>query len=204
MVLDLVPIIFAIALAILGAIIGAWLQHRNWHRQRSEELREERTQRALSVAENIARLVDRRLYRQRRLLWALQRGDLDEIAVARQDYKDAVFEWMDNLGRIKAELWSSFDQHTATSFERQVHDKFAKIGREIEAAIRSSADNKLVQEEKKLNVLGYSSYRFVHSLLERISDENINGLSGKDSISFDNWNNLSSLVLLKRLFGLPS
>ena len=202
--LNLLLLLLSLGLAILGAFIGAWLQYRSWIHQNWQKLREEKTRVARATVEDAAKLVDRRLYRQRRLLWALQRSDTLETASALAEYQNAVAEWMDNLGRLKAELWLSFDRWTAIRFEEEIHDTFARVGRELETSIRHGRPSVFVKEEKELNRLGRSAYEFIHVLLERISSEDLSGLVGRDELSYRNWENLSTGFLARRLFGLPA
>lgn len=185
-------------------MIGAWLQQRSWKQQNWECVRERKIKSALSTVEDAARLFDRRLYRERRLLWAARKGNSNEIEAARSEYQIALFEWMDNLGRIKAELWVSFDQWTATRFEDELHDRLRKVGSRIEAKLQGKLRSALIEEERALNELGRSGYTFIHELLKRIEIENLNGLAGHDDISYENWNNLTSGYLIRRLLGLPA
>jgi hypothetical protein len=147
-------------------------------------------------------LIDRRLYRQRRLLWAIRRGDAEEIETERREYRSAVFNWMDSLGSLKAELWAGFDRWTAINFEAELHDRFARNGARLELALRTGQGTSLNYEERDLNSLGRSSYEFTQRLLGRIQREELNGLLGHFELSYDNWENLNSTFLLARLFGL--
>lgn len=200
--LNLGLLALSLVLAILGAIIGAWFQQRSWRNQHWEELRLQRIAAASRTAQDLSKFIDRRLYRQRRVIWAVRKGG-SEQAAAIEDYREAIFEWMDNLGRMKAELWQSFGRYTAIDFEDRIHDQFALVGRNIEAQIRKGRVNSLAQEEAALNRLGRTSYEFVHNLLSMISSEDLVGLRGRDIVSFENWDNLSTGFLIKRLFGIP-
>jgi hypothetical protein len=202
--INFVFLVLSLSLAVVGTVVGAWLQHRSWKHQQWEKLREDRTQAALATVERASQLIDRRLYRQRRLLWAVRRGLAAEIEVEKDEYRSAVFQWMDNLGRTKAELWVSFDQWTAISFEDQLHDPFARNGARIERALRTRQGTRLSEEERELNRLGRSSYEFMQQLLGRIQREEINGLVGRYELSYRNWENLTSGFLLARLFGLAA
>jgi hypothetical protein len=202
--LNLGLLTIAILLTIGGALLGASYQQRNWRFQNWERLREERVKQAVATVEVLAKLVDRRLYRQRRLLWASRSGASADIEIALKDYRAAIIEWMDNFGHLKAELWRSFDRYTAIQFEEEIHTPFASIGRKIEEKIRRNLPNLLSEEERQLDRLGRSSYQFVHMLLERIATEDLNGLRGRDSVSFENWDRLSISFLTKRLFGISS
>src|SRR5665213_298359 len=161
-------LILSLGLAVLGAAVGATLQHRSWKHQHWERLRKDRARAALATVERASELIDKRLYRQQRLLWAIRRRDSLEIEAARKEYQSAVYQWMDNLGRTKAELWTSFDRWTAVSFEEQLHDRFARNGRRIEVVLRTGWGTSLSDEEKDLNRLGRSAYQFMQNLLGRI------------------------------------
>lgn len=195
-------LIISLLLAIAGAAVGAWLQHGSWVQQNWDKLRSERKASALVVVQRASELFDRRLYRQRRLLWAVRGGDPPQIERELEEYRSAVFAWMDNLGRTKAELWASFDRWTATSFERELHDPLAEIGRRIERALRTGHGTMLSAEERDLNRLGRDGYEFMQRLLERIQDEDLEGLAGRYRLALNNWENLSVAYLLARLFGL--
>jgi|SRR5665213_1237744 len=198
-------LILSLGLAVLGAAVGATLQHRSWKHQHWERLRKDRARAALATVERASELIDKRLYRQQRLLWAIRRRDSLEIEAARKEYQSAVYQWMDNLGRTKAELWTSFDRWTAVSFEEQLHDRFARNGRRIEVVLRTGWGTSLSDEEKDLNRLGRSAYQFMQNLLGRIQREEISGLQGRHELSYRNWDNLSSAFLWARLFGvMPS
>lgn len=202
--LDFAFLVLSLGLALLGAVVGAWLQYRSWRQQHWEGLRERKSKVALSTVEGVSQLIDRRLYRQRRFLWSLRRGVPEEILIAQKDYQEAIFEWMDNLGRLKAELWLSFGRWAAVRFEEQIHNSFAKIGQSLEAKARSGIKGSFYTEERALNVLGRTAYEFTHMLLEKVASEELNGLIGRNTISFENWNNLTTSMLLRRLFGLPA
>jgi hypothetical protein len=189
-------------LAALTAIIAARLAHQNWQNQNWEQKREERRTAALSTVSTISHLIDRRLQRQRKFLWALRRKNPDDRESARLEYALAVTEWMDNLGRSKAALWADFDRYTMVSFEEDVHDEFARIGRSLEAAYRTGIPKPLIYEERDLNKLGRLTYEYTSDLLKKISAEDIRGLRDRWALTYENWDNLSSSYLLSRLFDL--
>jgi len=201
---NFVFLIISLGLAIAGAVVGAWLQHRSWVQQNWDKLRLDRKASALAVVQRASELFDRRLYRQRRLLWAVRGRDPKQIETELEEYRAAVFAWMDNLGRTKAELWASFDRWTATRLETELHDPLAEIGRRIERALLTERGTTLSAEERDLNRLGRSGYEFMQRLLERIQDEDLEGLVGRYRLTLNNWENLSISFLLARLFGLAN
>ena len=108
-VLSLIFVCFGIALTIVAGAVGAWLQHRYWGEQYQRQLQTNHKEEALDLTKELAGLMDRRLFRQRQFLWAVQSENNERIQEAIRDYRKAVFEWNDNFGRIKAGLWNSFD-----------------------------------------------------------------------------------------------
>jgi hypothetical protein len=71
----LAPILLGFLLTtVLGGFLGVYLQQRSWaHRFKVERATAERD-RAVQVFEETSRLLDRRLYRMRRLAWTLKRS----------------------------------------------------------------------------------------------------------------------------------
>jgi hypothetical protein len=189
-------------LAALTAVVAARLAHQNWQNQNWEQRREERRAAALSTVSTISHLIDRRLQRQRRFLWAVRRGAPQDREEAKVEYAAAVTEWMDNLGRSKAALWADFDRYTMVRFEDEVHDEFARIGRALERAYRTGRPVSLSNEESALNALGRSAYEYISDLLRRVNAEDIRGLRDRWALTYENWDNLSTSYLLSRLFDL--
>ena len=200
--LNILFIIFTIFLAIIGAFIGAWLQHRNWIRQNKENDRQERMQAAFSIAHQVATLIGKRTHRQRRIIWAIQSGNDDEIENERIEYKKSVDEWMQNLGRIKSELWTYYGKTESFSFEQDVHDLLASNGRKIEYCISNKKAIKIHEIEKDLDFITYKCFLFSQELLHRAQEQNIRGLQNRHLLIYSNWSNLSYSYLLNRLFGI--
>jgi hypothetical protein len=126
-------VLIAVLYIVLGAIgsvlvatLAAWLQYRGWVHQNFEKRRDEQKRAATELALEVARHMDRRLYRQRRLVWATRSGN--RIEQAQKEYREALFEWNDNYERIKAALWISFDRHAMLEFEEQIHNEFRLLG----------------------------------------------------------------------------
>lgn len=90
--LNFLFLVLSLALAVAGTAVGAWLQHRSWKHQHWEKIRTDRAEAALATVERASALIDKRLYRQRRLLWAIRRGDCTELEAERLEYRTAVFE----------------------------------------------------------------------------------------------------------------
>ena len=127
--------------SVLGGLLGYLLQSRAWTYQRQVQRRDERRQQALKTFEEVSVLLDRRLYRMRRLYWAARRkgqgtGDEAGITAARDDYREVLFEWNDNLNRTLALIETYFDSQTRTMLEDEVYDEFTVTGRGLEEIVR--------------------------------------------------------------------
>lgn len=69
---ELIPIIVGFALTtVVGGFLGSWLQQRTWDNQNKAELRQDELRRADDVCQQVSKLLDKRLYRMRRLHFAL-------------------------------------------------------------------------------------------------------------------------------------
>ncbi len=201
---SLIFTIFSIFLAILGAMIGARLQHRYWIRQNHETNRTERKNAAFSVAHRTLELIDRRINRQRRVLWAIRRGHPEDIEQERIAYKSAIDEWMENLGRLKAELWTSYGKDESDYIGDYIHNLIANNGRKIEEALRLKSKQPLTKIDEELNFISYRSFMFVQDLLSRAHEEKIRGLEDNYKVIYKNWENLSHSYLIARLFGISN
>src|SRR5215470_10034175 len=99
---QLILLIVGFALTgVLGSLLGFFLQNRAWAHQHDVGRRDEERLQALKTFEEVSSLLDRRLYRMRRLYWAARRkaqgsGDAAEIASARADYREVVTGWNDS------------------------------------------------------------------------------------------------------------
>lgn len=186
--------------AFLTAVVVAQMQHRSWQHQQWEKLRSDRTQAALVTVERALALIDKRVDRQRRFLWAIRRGHAKDLEVARREYLAAIVDWNDSFGQIAAELWVVFDRRTARHFESEVNDRLVRNGSHLEAAYRSGSKANLPEQE--LNELAAKSRNFMRQLLSRIQREDLSGLTVRYEISYENWDNLTLAFLWRRLFGV--
>jgi hypothetical protein len=79
-----------------------FLQLRSWRYQKRRALREEERQKASDVCQRISSLVDKRLYRLQRLLWAIVgcangRMTAEAIDDRLHEYDEVLYEWNDEL-----------------------------------------------------------------------------------------------------------
>lgn len=194
-------LLLTIALTLVGANVTAWLQHRTWMYQQRLKAQEEELIKAKNLVDTIAKLTDERLYRQRRLLWAIKSGSAD-IEESRRLYVNSLFDWNDNLGYIKSNIMFLFGRYEMNTFEETVHNGFQHIGSIIEGVMKGRLPkSELVKVENDLNRQGRVNYEYAHSLMEDVRNGSLPSFPDSSYVSFGNRENLSSIYLIQRLFG---
>jgi hypothetical protein len=167
---------------VVGSALAYVFQRRAWEQQHRAERREEERQRAVQTFEEVASLLDKRLYRMRRLNWAtlrhLESGrGLERIAAARDDYDDVLLTWNDNLNRILALVDTSFGHGVRRQMEVAVFEEFAAVGRALEDFVRRvSGDREGVEVpplKRRLNRLSHQVYRLDSQMLGLLRDGHV-------------------------------
>ena len=140
---NLVGIVVGFALTtVAGGWWAAKLQERSWARQNDVRLRESENERAGMACQELMSLLDRRLYRMQRLLWAAttsgdEENQLPELERRRQDYVDVLFAWNDRLN-TNLSLVGSFFGDDARAHLDQLYEDFNRVGRDVEAVVRTA------------------------------------------------------------------
>ena len=125
----------------LTTVAGGWwaarLQERSWARQNDVRLREAENERAGAACQEITLLLDRRLYRMRRLLWAAGSGaPEDEVERRLADYRDVLFAWNDHLN-TNLSLVGSYFGDTARAYLDGLYEDFKRVGQDVEEVVRA-------------------------------------------------------------------
>ena len=154
---------------VLGGILGSWLQQRAWNRQRAAQLREEELRRADDVCQKISQLMDKRLYRMLRLLYAFQSAarqpDSTDIIKRRLEEYDAVlYEWNDHLNLNLPLIGTYFGETARVWPDQKIYESYRQAGVELEVVYRSltsHADSEvsLSDIEDQLTLLNDQVYR---------------------------------------------
>lgn len=143
---------------VLGAAIAygfqryAWnhqheVQQRDWKHQHEVQQRDEERQQALKAFEEVSTLLDKRLYRMKRLHWAAKNtargaGDEKEMDLARTAYREVLFEWNDNLNRTLALVETYFGGGLRQTLEGSLYEAFAALGRALDATVEMASKAK--------------------------------------------------------------
>jgi hypothetical protein len=105
--------------------------------QNAARLREEERQKASDVCQRISSLVDKRLYRMQRLLWAIvgrANGRMTAEAVDDRlhEYDEVVYEWNDELNARLAVVGAYFGKGCSGFLDRVAYEAFMEPGQHIE------------------------------------------------------------------------
>ena len=154
----------------LTTLVGGWwaarLQERSWNRQNDVRLREEEHERASGACQELMGLLDRRLYRMQRLLWAATAAGRPELDRRRQDYVDVLLEWNEHLNTNLA-LVGAFFGDTARVRLDGLYEDFKRVGQHVEAVVRASLAGEDTAELAQQVALEFEG-REVGSLNDRV------------------------------------
>jgi hypothetical protein len=189
---DLLPLVIGFLLtSVLGGLLGYLFQRRTWAHQHDTQQRDQERQQALRTFEEVSRLLDRRLYRMRRLYWAarsraLGTGDRAELASALADYREVLIEWNDNLNRTLALVHTYFGSQVREQLEDDIYEGFATLGRGLDEIVRmvSAAEDKRIEVPTfgyLVNRLSRRVYQLNVHMLELLENDRIGRLAPQGS-----------------------
>jgi hypothetical protein len=142
----LVPLLVGFVLTtVVGGFLGVIFQRRLWSHQHDVQVRDLRHDSAMKIFEEVSRLLDRRLYRHKRLYWAfleLKRdGHLPNDAPERMDdYAQVVRDWNDGVNRNLALVEHFFGRDMRDELDNKVGSLLVRLGQLQESAWRKITD----------------------------------------------------------------
>ena len=167
---ELVPLVVGFALTtVLGGFLGSWLQRRTWDHQKEVQLREDELRRADDVCQQVSKLLDKRLYRMRRLYFSLALDlDLpdrnDRVQTSLKEYNTVLYEWNDGLNSNLALMGAYFGAGARDWLDTQLYEHFKRAGAGLEDYyLRNTrgipADRNLMDIKADLDALSTQVYR---------------------------------------------
>jgi hypothetical protein len=174
---ELAPILLGFLLTtVLGGFLGVYLQQRSWaHRFKVERATAERD-RAVQVFDEISRLLDRRLYRMRRLAWTLEREQNRPLSERGQkslsDYDAVLFDWNDSINRNLALLERYFGAERRAGLDHEIGALMRSVGAVLESRgrLESGAEVDLSRLELDLDRLADLIYAYNVELIRSIQE----------------------------------
>ena len=164
---------------ILTTIVGGYLtnswQSNSANIQRQKEQANHAIQEATKIFEEISRLMDKRLYRMRRINMGMGSDTKNEEMNKRWDaYRSTLFEWNENLNRNLALIQMYFGQDARNILEHEIQSRYIKFGAMLESARDSNGNS---SSYKKRNIvadeLNNYIYQFDLILIEKIQNGNV-------------------------------
>lgn len=138
---NLVGIVIGFVLTtVIGGLWATYLQQRSWKAQNEVRMQEEEAARAGTTCQALMSLLDRRLYRMRRLLWAAKSyssGGAAEMERRQVEYLEVLFAWNDQLNTNLSLVGAYFGDDVRALLEGLYAD-FARVGSEVEAVVRAA------------------------------------------------------------------
>ena len=122
---------------IVGGFLGSYFQNRSWDYQNAISLKESEKTEATKVFNEISRLLDKRLFRIRQVIWALKDNN-DEIEKKLDDYRKVQFKWNDNLNRNLSLIQRYFGGDLRHKLETRIYTDFVLLGEKIEKFFNNS------------------------------------------------------------------
>jgi len=121
---------------VVGSVLGFFFQKRSADIQTFQRLQETERGTALNLFEELSTLMDRRIYRMRRLCWLVRRGDREraKLEEAMNAYAEIVRDWNDRLNRNLAVAQIYFGHEIRNELHASIYKGFAEVGTHLEEA----------------------------------------------------------------------
>jgi hypothetical protein len=217
MIATLISILFSfVLLSIIGTTFAQRLQHKNWLRQQNISIQDRRISDLNVLFIDLDNLLSRRLYKTRRLLYALRRSQTIEIKDRLNDYDSVLTEWNEKRNSFQIRLVRVISVELANHFEHLLSQRFVHIGSRLERLTRAYLQNQLPNNfretlttlEDELDVLSRTVYEFLREIYINLQaeQERLYKLDSDNKIptTAGDLDQVSAWYLFKSLFVPPS
>lgn len=174
----------------VGGFFAHYFQTRAWANQRETANRDLERSHAGSFYEELSSRLDRRLYRMKRLNWALRGVDgvegRDRLESAVDAYDAVLAEWNESINSTFARCEIFFGVRVRSLLEDSVYEEFAAAGRVLDIAIgrvRAASGEPVAwpRLDTRLRRLGSAVYGMNLALLAHLRDNSI----GRAAIAYE-------------------
>jgi hypothetical protein len=181
---EIIPLVVGFVLTtVLGGLLGSWLQQRTWNRQNEVQLRQDELRRADDVCHSVSTLLDKRLYRMRRLYFALASDPelperSDRVETSLKEYDTVLYEWNDSLNLNLALMGTYFGEGARNWLDFKLYEQFKLVGAELEDYYRMSVrdgpgERILAGIKADLESLGNEVYQLGAFMMTRLRDGDV-------------------------------
>ena len=157
----------------LTSIVGGYLSY-SWQSRAAEidriaEHKRLEIQSATRIFEETSQLMDKRLYRMRRISMGYGNQLKSEPLEKRWDsYREVLFDWNESLNRNLALVQMYFGEDARQILERDIQQRFISFGSMLENVRNSSNSNSYEKRLKVADDLNNYVYNFDLMLIEKI------------------------------------
>ncbi len=187
-----------IIIAFLGVILTAYFQKQHWLRATREEIRVRETNGASELAQDIAKIFDRRIAAQRSLL-----RNIDSKS-HKNYYFSAIREYGLNYNDIRYRLYYYIGMRNVVYMESNLNDRVVYNAREIDFFLKNGRFiNKDCDELiNDLNIISAHVYRFCSKFSEAVAKGEVGAIKKVSDWKDPNNEYVSNWFLLKRLLNI--
>jgi hypothetical protein len=164
---------------VIGSYLGYLLQQRSWSHQHRVQAAADRREKATLLFDELSRLLDKRLYRMRRLYWSLiddrPRQESEEARARMAAYVAILYEWNDSINRNLALLQSYFGHQLRAHLDDVIGASFRDLGADLEQLWKEEAAQPPSDITHRFSELADLIYHFNLDMIALIDRENVEG-----------------------------
>jgi hypothetical protein len=186
---EIIPLVVGFVLTtVLGGLLGSWLQQSIWKRQNDMQLRQEELRHADNACQQVSKLLDKRLYRMRRLYSALESdagrpGRNERIQACLKEHDEVLYEWNDGLNLNLALMGAYFGTGARNWLHSRIYEQFERVDAQLanyhnsraqrDPALHSLPEASLAGIRTDIDLLGGQVYQLGAFMMTQIRDGDV-------------------------------
>lgn len=181
---DLILLIIGFLLTTLvgGYLTNSWQKKSEEIQRRSEHKRAEQAA-ATKVFEEVSKLMDKRLYRMRRIHLGLYSDKVSKKSMDRRwdAYREVLFDWNENLNRNFALVQRYFGNGARDTLELEIQPRFIRLGELLEGKnYPNNVKDKYRHRQELADELNVIIYQLDIKMIYAIQSENVGNFRRDD------------------------